>query len=156
MVTIYLDIDGVLNPFDYPPAELPWPDYKEHVVYAGGTRFHLLLSQMMATALTELDAEIVWTTTWQEDAETVGREIGIEGRDYLELGRTWKLGAIMNDLHDNPGPYVWIDDDEVDAYSKDDLSRVHDFPQLAIRPYPNVGLTPGDIESIQEFIRSNT
>lgn len=147
---IFLDIDGVLNPFGF-NRDSEWDDAEEHIIEG----FSLLLSRELGGRLASLPATIIWATTWQEDAWRIGEIVDINA-DHLELGPGWKQAAILSFLQDTPSPFVWIDDDEVDDWSSRTLEgNFPNIPKLLISPDPSVGITKREFEEIKSFVLDN-
>lgn len=153
---IFLDIDGVLNPFGF-NRRSEWSDATAHDVPTRMGTFNLLLSKELGQKLAGLPATILWTTTWQSEAPKVGEIVGINA-DFLSLGDEWKLGAIVKYIHHTPSPFVWVDDDEVDEWNKHRLDRIFDdpyHPRLYVRPDPSVGITKQEFKDIEEFVHEH-
>lgn len=70
----FLDVDGVLNAFPPPrPAATPW-HYRTVAVPAGGHTFTVTVADEVLAFLHDVHAagraEVVWCTTWGDDART--------------------------------------------------------------------------------------
>lgn len=167
-MTIYLDVDGVLNaldPFrlsDHTPGAETWPDFTEHDVSlneGGGLiqKFRLHLSQQMAAALWDVvDGDIIWHTTWNQGPPHSNKKIspllGWPTLPYLPYkswhrDSWWKLDVIRE--ADLPEKFVWIDDDF--AYELEAQKWATEKGGLWIAPDPRVGITPDHIERIADY-----
>lgn len=67
---LFLDVDGTLLPFG---AAGPYPLYEPAFPQAGAVTGHPLLTRVdpaLGARLTSLGCELVWATTWGDDANT--------------------------------------------------------------------------------------
>lgn len=179
-VRLYLDVDGVLNAYY---AHKKWNEeagetgrafskydfcgFRTVDDNAEAPSFDMHWSKGLIRALNGLDVELVWLTTWRQDAfDSVGPLMGLEhvGRVLHPLSRvttfpsiTWKLDSLLADLEDNPSPFIWADDEIFDLrgqalYALKTLEE--DIPHILVSPDSNFGITPADIERMQNFVRS--
>ena len=153
VVTVFLDVDGVLSPV-VPPRSDHWDDWER----IEGIPFHLVLSRQMAARIADLDAEIIWLTTWEHDANAVVADyLGWEPHDVLERkgsrGEWWKLEALAERIESDPRPFVWVDD-ELERRKRDvePWLRGLDVPVLPLAPRSEVGLTESQITEIERFV----
>jgi hypothetical protein len=163
-VKLYQDIDACIN------AEMPqgWGKLKEakvavssgHTALTEGFTFKIRWAPAMIEKLASLDLDLVWTTTWQHDAALgVGPVIGW-GEDARYLAPLdgvvsfptilWKLEAVVHDLEENPGPFVWIDDEIEDYELVKDI--IKDYGGLLIAPNAFTGISTKDIEQIEQYL----
>lgn len=154
MTILFLDVDGVLNRYGFRKADPSgWGDFIDHPNVNGYT---LNLSKDMGEALNGLDVEIVWCTTWENEADTfVADLVGLpRGLRVMKLGRDWKLGAVIEEINDNPQDFIWIDDTDIDRFFTDahDCAKENGVRCLLIEPDPRIGITRDDIESIRNFL----
>lgn len=163
-MTLYLDVDGVLNPSD--PRDHIWSDWVPHEidVHKGGglvLRFHVSLSLKQADAIWDAaKGRIVWLSTWNQD-NLANREIGsrlewpaFPTLPYMEHepdGRWWKWITLEN--AERPERWVWIDDDLADQ--PEARAWAAENGGLAIAPDYTVGLTPGHVEKIAAWLTSD-
>lgn len=163
---LYLDVDGVLAPFEISPSKLTeWDfNYDFHSDEESG-RFHLLLSQQMADAIMALGCDIRWLTTWCANKDHANPNVGARF-DWPRLpvchkerlsDDFWKVRHIKREL-DQPGSRViWIDDSarsliypfepgELDPHSR----------LLTIIPDSNVGVTRAHIDQISQTITEDS
>ncbi|QNE48679.1 hypothetical protein F1C58_16610 (plasmid) [Glaciihabitans sp. INWT7] len=168
---LFLDVDGVLSA----PA-LMWGDTRRLTVtvkLGGGLAVQYLVwhSPSMLAAIDslreEFDVELVWLTTWLEDGaigNLVGRVGALSGGRWLNIRRRsgragelpleWKRDQILEDLTVTPGPFIWVDDDQVPMFGAAVAASV-DVPSLMIAPNPELGLTRAQVDSIRAFLTDN-
>lgn len=156
---IFLDVDGVLNacchPDDLPDGQ--WNDFQ----VASCMGFRILYSPRMGDALRGLGAEIIWLTTWQDHANQwisplfgwPHFEVIRRPERYQEQG-WWKSELLQAYVAENPGPFVWIDDDFAYGRMRGEVSWLDslEYPYLAICPEVNRGLTDQHIQEIKDFM----
>lgn len=152
---VFLDVDGVLSPMV--TESRAWDDWQR----VEGIPFHLVLSREMAQRISALDAEVIWLTTWEHDANAVvAQELGWEPNDVLDRHDPqegwWKLEAIRERIESDPRPFVWIDDElEPRKHEVEPWLRELDVPSLALSPRPEVGLTEGELERVETFVEEH-
>lgn len=170
---IFLDIDGVLNAFgakargdDILDEFKIWGDEKLYDI----EKFTLNMSKKRAEAILSLDADIVWCTTWQQNARFVGDILGIEA-DFLPLDQRyieftldepgrfimvkWKRAAVEKYLRNNPRPFIWMEDDPSVSGTDNHTPFDHLHPGFIVNPHPAFGLTPEHIEDIRNWMKEN-
>ncbi len=154
---IYLDIDGVLNPYN---AVNPHREFKSYERHHFG-EFDVWLTPEIGPMLLALDVEVVWATTWQSQAnELIATHVGLPPSlrwlrvfDYLLRDRKscGKLGAVADDCGDRV--VVWIDDD---LGSTDKAwAKARKEPTLLIKPRSSTGLRRKDIKKISRWLVDN-
>ena len=151
-VVVFLDVDGVLSPVV--PRSDAWDDWQR----VEDIPFHLVLSREMAGRIAQLDAEIVWLTTWEHDANAVVAEF-LDWEPHAVLERTrdgagwWKLEAVRERIEKEQRPFVWVDDEL--EHRKRDVEpwlRSLEVPVLPLSPRAEVGLTEAELTQIEAFI----
>lgn len=178
---LYLDVDGVLNPYPRMGKMGDFPDYanvKIRTTESGdGREMNLRLSEKMGEELFNLGIEIVWSTTWcahpaglQEIAKRVGlehcRALPIEPYDEDMTGpngqlmaewehyRREKLFKMLEDVRKHKLPFIWCDDEAIDGFAIRYLRGAQNLPDyLTIDPDSKTGLIKDEIEIIRSFIR---
>jgi len=145
--TLYLDVDGVILPFDRSPFEIKTLNglysYAPEVVRRIGS-----------TCL-----ELVWCTSWgkRELAELVdeidalrnGRQLELPGANTPWIAR--KLDAAISDQEIAPTPFVWADDD-ITSRERDEIERLFaDRPHLLVQPDRRLGVDEVQLRSIEDF-----
>lgn len=173
---IYLDFDGVLNPWLANNPQKHWADYRKQQVNVqlAGDNFptqdvKVWYSLELGKALRDLmdkGIEIVWASTWcaNNQANKVLaplfnlpdlRTLPFNPWGDREFGECGKLPVVAHDAEQEPTKFIWIDDDlgRIDYAFIDRCLRANpDIPMAhGIKPLPQVGLTKADIEYISTF-----
>jgi len=98
--------------------------------------------------------ELIWSSTWQDYANSILREVGIEPIDWIRFdenyqmpGDWYKKDGIVEFLEDAPDPIVLIDDELPPAFLRLQNPRI-----LAIKTDSLIGLTDEDLERIDKFV----
>ncbi|MGW7410956.1 HAD domain-containing protein [Streptomyces sp. NPDC054863] len=166
---LFLDVDGPLIPFGAPSQE--YPTYRTDI---GGTEpaFNPLLTRVNpghGPRLAALPCELVWATTWGEDAnECVAPLLGLPrlpvvdqpepdepgGRAAWEeadtrAGRHWKTRVLVGLAAGRP--FAWVDD-EIGEADRDWVSEHHPGRALLHRVDPRKGLVEGDFRVLGEAL----
>ncbi|WP_329223895.1 HAD domain-containing protein [Streptomyces sp. NBC_01485] len=161
---LYLDVDGTLIPFG---GTAPHPEYGEP------SPEHPLLSRLdpsLGPQLLSLGCELVWATTWLDDANTVltprlglptlpvvqwpeDEDEGADAEPGLGPGGGgvhWKTRPLVARAAGRP--FVWLDDEITDA---DRVWTAVHHPGAALlhRVHPARGLTDADFVIVEEWIR---
>lgn len=161
-VSIYLDVDGVVNPFS-PVGTTDWGGPWQ-VADAG--ILEVAFAPELVDELNDLAGHpatrFVWLTTWERLApEFLCPVIGLNGQDWPVLSSQgwdegpewWKLTALQKDLAESGATrFVWLDDQlgrESDARSWADWQQDR---VLCISPDPRQGLSRGDIAAVKAFL----
>lgn len=167
--TIYLDIDGCLNPVPFhPDSSSDWqfgPEFGHLGVDLDTLEpkcFLLNLSQEMARALEALECTIKWLTTWvkyDDKTAPIRRALGWDRMDSLDdlshvVRRSddnrWKLNSIRQVLAQPGAPVVWIDDELdrfLDGCVREELDPHHRL--ITLCPDLHVGITREALEVIK-------
>ncbi|MEJ7648653.1 MAG: hypothetical protein WKF57_06300 [Nakamurella sp.] len=163
---LLIDVDGPLNPFRATPTLRP-AGYRTHRYRANeAITYRVWLNPAHGPALAALSEqfELMWATTWQQEANTwIGPKIGLpqlpvitfgaeparpvpaldDGRDIHRKSET--IAAAMSGRR-----FVWIDDEITDV-DADYLSRRH-YPSFSLyRIDPAVGLLDADFAAIGDL-----
>lgn len=169
-VTIYCDVDGVLNVrrkssghmAEKIARKLPlllgrvlprvrlWFRWQEEII--------LKFVEQVKTS----ESMFVWLTTWNHEAvSTIEPLTGLVSNEVLEY--KMRFSELTNQRHKyallkkhqavNPSPFIWIDDVATRSYRADDWSADH--PHLIIRPHSAFGISTSDIEKITNFIATH-
>lgn len=147
---LFLDVDGVLNPFAAGPRVIP-AGFVEHAIQG----YRVLLTPRHGQWLTSLvdRFELVWATTWEGDANTeIGPRIGLPTLPWVGFGEVerrgaWKVPAI--DRFAAGRPLAWIDDEigqAAEAWARD-----RSAPALLLRSDPGVGLVRRHLKALERF-----
>ncbi|MGP0221331.1 HAD domain-containing protein [Paenarthrobacter sp. NCHU4564] len=161
-VSIYLDVDGVVNPFG-PQGTTDWgSDW----ITADAGILNVAYAPEVVAGLNELAehpaARFVWLTTWERLApEYLCPAIGLKGQDWPVLSSQgwderpewWKLVALQKDVEEAGAErFAWVDD-QLDRES--DARSWAEFRQdrvLCISPDPRKGLTRRDLAALGAFL----
>jgi hypothetical protein len=152
-----IDVDGVLN-----PLRRPRPD-------AGFRRRHYLgftvwLSPRHGRWLLGLadEFELVWATTWEQDANRyIGPTIGLPRLPVIEFTtgtlpataaeHIWKLPDVARAMDDRP--FVWADDDFTPADLAWAAGRTaRGLPTLLLVCEPQTGLIEAHIDAARAWV----
>lgn len=98
--------------------------------------------------------ELVWSTTWQEYANSILEEIGTEPIEWIRFDDTYqrpddwyKRDGLKLFLEEHMDPIVIVDDELPPAFLKQTNPRI-----LCIKPDRLTGLTDDDLARIDRFI----
>ena len=151
VVTLFLDVDGVLSPIGGPSSA--WDDWEA----AHHRGYHLLLSRAMAERIAALPVRIVWLTTWRELANThICPWLGWKTHDVVDPGydadaERWKAEAVRAHIESDGGPFVWIDD-MLDFMTPQVAGVLANHRHLLIAPDSYVGLTRHHLDEVEAFL----
>lgn len=152
---VYLDVDGAVSALS---GAHGFGDGRRLDLYGDV----LTVSARLGTRLRALDAELRWLTTWGVDADEIGAAIGLppltvaaEPPFHASAAGPWKLATVRAQVGDERRPFVWIDDEAIPAEAEEWLASV-DVPGLLVRPDPDGGLTPADLDAVDAFLASLT
>jgi hypothetical protein len=158
---LFLDVDGVLNPFAGKPERRP-DGYETHrITPAGwGAPLRVWLNPSHGPMLLDLaeraGIELVWATTWEHQAnEQIGPRIGLPELPVVEFGSAlssgaWKWAAVAE--YADGRPLAWFDDDfqAQPARLGFDLAR-RNMPTRLCRIDPAVGLVQSDLDAVEKW-----
>jgi Swiss Army Knife RNA repair-like protein len=149
---LFLDIDGVLNPWAAPVCP---PGYAEH----RWRRRKAWLSPAHGPALRELTGvELVWASSWGEDANAlVGKALGLPplpvvtfAGPHADTGPDWKFTAVRRFAYGRP--LAWFDDDfELRAGARERFLARRDQPTLLVPVDPAAGLTAAHVDAVTHW-----
>lgn len=152
---LFLDVDGVLNPYDTPRLPL---EYAPHLVRGHMVRLNAAHGVWLAHLAQVY--EVVWASLWGATAPAeIGRRLGLAEAEAIDFtclqgegepdctGATFKLGAVAARAGDRP--CAWVDDDFHDDARTWATQR--GAPTLLVQPDPHVGLTGAHIIALMEF-----
>lgn len=157
-----LDIDGVVNAFD----TRAWPEDQWMQVIVTDSRpkdWTITAAQPVLDFITKVHegkwAEIVWLTTWQEDANKVSDALFLPHFRHIpnpmwkntrHAGpQWWKLTEAMR-VYLQGRPTIWTDDD-ISQEIRSILNKGTDGT-LVISPSTNEGLAPVHLDKIAKFL----
>ncbi|QXJ20295.1 hypothetical protein AGRA3207_000983 [Actinomadura graeca] len=156
---LFLDIDGPLIPFG--AASGTYPTHRP-----SGADDNPLLSRIdpeHGRRLERLDCELVWATTWMEDAnECIAPRLGLpplplvtwpdasatEEQDE-RAGLHWKTRTLVTYAAERP--FAWLDD-EITDNDRTWASAHHPGPSLLHTINPESGITQADYRTIEKWL----
>ncbi|MEY9850246.1 hypothetical protein ABH940_007370 [Streptacidiphilus sp. BW17] len=173
---LYLDIDGPLNPYAAMPDHLP-TGYQEHHLMpprweamerarletwdrpgAQPRPLPVWLDPTHGAQLSALPYELVWASTWEEDANGfVAPLIGLPPLPWITWEGTligepgplfWKTPEVVAAAAGRP--FAWIDD-EVTTADETWVAVHHPAPALLLRIDPGVGLREPDLDRLRSW-----
>ena len=161
---IFLDIDGVLNPFAAPRYLKPLGFQDHHILSLDDNKkYKMWLNPLHGQWLKSLNAELVWATTWNHDAYRIGTRIGlpelrtaISEMFTMEQGDsrfsgpcgTFRLKSRAISELAGERPFIWIDDDH-ESHDRGYLKTNHAGRYKLIQTNYAYGLQPHHITECQ-------
>ncbi|MEV7805477.1 HAD domain-containing protein [Microbispora sp. NPDC088329] len=155
---LFLDVDGPLLPFGEDPHRAPRGT-------APGARW-ARLTATLGSRLAALPCELVWATTWEEEANAeVAPRIGLPrlpvvrwpepaDRDEREdrwFGLCWKTRTLVSWAGGRP--FAWVDD-EITGADREWVATHHRGRALLHRVESYRGLTDDDFTTLERWLRS--
>ncbi|GGQ30630.1 HAD domain-containing protein [Streptosporangium pseudovulgare] len=155
---LFLDVDGPLLPFGQDPQRAP-----------RGTTPDARLAQLtfeVGRRLATLPCELIWATTWEEEANAeIAPRIGLprlpvvswpEPTDHHEredqwFGLCWKTRTLVNWAGGHP--FAWVDDEITDA-DKEWVAAHHSGRALLHHVESYRGLTDEDFTALDQWLRA--
>ncbi|MEU1298971.1 HAD domain-containing protein [Streptomyces shenzhenensis] len=164
---LFLDIDGTLLPFG---ASGPYPEYEPDTALPGSVppesaAGHPLLARIdprLGPRLAALGCELVWATTWMDDANTcVSPWLGLPPLPVVEWPDEDEPSALLHwktrplvDWADGR-PFVWVDDEITEA-DRAWVAARHPAPALLHRVEHRYGITDADLVALGEWLNTAT
>lgn len=160
---LFLDVDGVLNPFRANRPNKHWPDYRKHTVRVPDGRSYRMwfspeLGQRLTGLAAHLDVKVVWATSWAPWVEShvvplAHLPSGLAVLPYPDSARddrsdTGKLAEVA--AYAGRRPAIWVDDDI--GPNDRAWAEGRSAPTLVLRPLPTVGLRSVDLDAIAIFV----
>jgi len=165
---LLIDVDGPLNPYAAPPHRRP-EGYQTHRMRPTGWEqpwqkpLRVWLNPAHGPALQALPFDLVWCTTWAEEAnEWIAPHIGLSplpvvpwdtanapGPRHAQPGGTfWKTQHVVKWAQGRP--FAWVDDD-IDDIDREFVAEHHDGPALLHFVSPRLGLLDADFQALAEW-----
>ncbi|MFF5233725.1 HAD domain-containing protein [Dactylosporangium sp. NPDC000521] len=146
---LFLDVDGPLLPFGG-SSSLSSAD--------AGNPLLARLDPAHGTWLGALPCELVWATTWMDDAnEVVAPLLGLPALPVVDFpgedppGRVhWKTPGLVAFAAGRP--FAWLDD-EIGAADRDWVATHHPAPALLHAVDARHGLTRDDVSTVAAWLR---
>ena len=180
---LFLDVDGPLNPFAAKPTRRPdgyqthrmaprrWMQAQRERLSAEGRPFkrakplRVWLNPAHGPALLDLPVELVWATTWEQEAnEWIGPVLGLpalpvvcwpqeSARQEQERGGLfWKTRTLAD--YAAGRPFAWVDD-QITMADWRWCATLYPAPTLLQFIRPARGLTAGDFATLDRWARLN-
>ncbi|MFI2199310.1 hypothetical protein ACH47Z_00725 [Streptomyces sp. NPDC020192] len=158
---LFLDVDGPLNPYAAQPERRPEGYTTIRVPCAYRRPLRVWLNPEHGPALLRLGYELVWATSWMEEANVwISPVVGLPADlPYVEFGTGlfaerpdgvhWKTEAIV--AYAEGRPFAWVDDEQSPADSAYVADR-HSGPALLHHVNPRIGLREGDFTALRKFV----
>ncbi|MFJ9696187.1 hypothetical protein [Kitasatospora sp. NPDC101183] len=167
---LLIDVDGPLNPYAAPDTRRP-EGYETHRLLPEGwvTRnaptprnqvkpLRVWLNPAHGPELLALPYELVWATTWMEDANShIGPRIGLPELPYITWtnlfgddpdGLHWKTRDLV--AWADGRSFVWLDD-ELGPLDIEWIAANHPGPALPLWVDPRTGLREPHFEALREW-----
>ncbi|WP_219666170.1 HAD domain-containing protein [Streptomyces bambusae] len=161
---LFLDVDGPLIPFGAEPEQYRTSGTGLDLPEADANPLLARISPEHGPKLAALPCEVVWATTWMDDAnECIAPLIGLpklavvvwpEPSDIDEQdernGLHWKTRALVEWAAGRP--FVWVDDELTDT-DRAWVASHHPGRAMLHRVDARLGLTDGDYEALGLWLR---
>jgi hypothetical protein len=149
---LFLDVDGTLIPLGHAGHRA--------VGDSSGNPLLARLDPRHAPLLQALECELVWATSWMDDANTeISRRLGLpalpvvglpDDTEYVVTGRVhWKTQTLVSWAAGRP--FVWVDD-EISRADRAWVASWHQGDALLHRVEPARGLTEADFAAIHRWL----
>ncbi|MEV6398873.1 HAD domain-containing protein [Streptomyces sp. NPDC051907] len=164
---LFLDVDGPLIPFGAVPPRYPTYETGSDTSDTGDSNHHPLLARLNPAhgpRLAALPCDLVWATTWMDDAnECIAPRLGLPRLEVVSWpepspsdeqdersGLHWKTRALVDWAAERS--FAWVDDEIADA-DRAWVAAHHRGDALLLRVDPRQGLTDADYATLAEWLR---
>jgi hypothetical protein len=161
---LFLDVDGPLIPFGSVPDR---PQAAGYTPAAINTQVNPLLDRLVpgiGLHLMALDCDLVWATTWAEQAnEVVAPLLGLPSLPVVQWpdthdgtgprGLHWKTPHLIEWA--DRRPFIWVDD-EISDMDRLWVTAQHPGPSLLHRVDPAKGLVEADFPTLAAWLHAAT
>lgn len=159
---LFLDVDGPLIPFGPSFSRVQAPAPSSDVVPDQGNPLLGRLDPALGPRLIALGCDLVWATTWMDDAnESIAPRLGLPRLPVVEWpeaptddgprGLHWKTRQLVGWASNRP--FIWVDD-EISAMDRLWVAAQHQGPWLLHRVDPNEGLADSDFSALAGWLRT--
>ncbi|WP_329441151.1 HAD domain-containing protein [Streptomyces sp. NBC_01426] len=159
---LFLDVDGPLIPFGG-TGHREGPAQQGNEGDSGGNPLLARLDPALGARLTALRCDLVWATTWMDDAnEYVAPRIGLPDLPVVawpdpaeedeRAGLHWKTRTLMRWAAGRP--FLWVDD-EITPADRAWVAAHHPAPTLLHRVDPRTGLTDRDFAALARWVHDH-
>ncbi|WP_326606429.1 HAD domain-containing protein [Streptomyces sp. NBC_01800] len=159
---LFLDVDGPLIPFGPSFSRVQAPAPSSDVVPDQGHPLLGRLDPALGPRLIALGCDLVWATTWMDDAnESIAPRLGLPRLPVVEWpeaptddgprGLHWKTRQLVGWASNRP--FIWVDD-EISAMDRLWVAAQHQGPWLLHRVDPNEGLADSDFSALAGWLRT--
>ncbi|MFD7706765.1 HAD domain-containing protein [Streptomyces sp. NPDC059786] len=157
---LFLDVDGPLIPFGSSSGYSQTGAADSPTSSDQGNPLLKRLDPGLGTRLLALGCQLVWATTWMEEAnDVVSPRIGLPRLPVVEWpdpcaaadprGLHWKTRPLVEWADGRP--FIWVDD-EISAVDRLWVDASHPGPSLLHRVDPTAGLTDADFSTLAEWL----
>lgn len=111
----------------------------------------------------------LWHSSWNDYAHILNHHLGIDSDGVVDwdawtdvnlrasddvindIRHARKYAAVVKLIHDNPRPFVWVDDTATVLFNPNDFADLN-VPYLIVDPKEDVGITKFELNKITSFL----
>ncbi|MFE0331709.1 HAD domain-containing protein [Streptomyces sp. NPDC058960] len=157
---LFLDVDGPLIPFGSSSGRMEAPASDSLMSFDQGNPLLERLDPGLGPRLMALDCQLVWASTWMEDAnEAIAPRLGLPGLPVVEWPDAyaddspralhWKTRHLVEWA--NRRPFIWVDD-EISDMDRLWVAGQHPGPSLLRRVDSTKGLEDADFSVLADWL----